>query len=83
MDVCRPPAEPNVYGNADTNNPERAVGGNILWPPPDYRATWVAAWNGMVVLGHSSGGISLLEFEQGLKTITIGNPLHEPGEPDL
>jgi WD40 repeat protein len=41
----------------------------ILWLPPDYRATCVAVWNGMVVLGHASGGISFLEFEQGLKTV--------------
>jgi len=41
----------------------------ILWLPPNYRATCVANWNGMVVLGHSSGGISFLEFEEGLKTV--------------
>ena len=44
-------------------------GERILWLPRDYRATCVAVWNGMVVLGHSSGGISFLEFKQGLKTI--------------
>jgi WD40 repeat protein len=42
---------------------------SILWLPPDYRATCVANWNGMVVLGHSSGGMSFLEFEEGLKTL--------------
>jgi len=42
-------------------------GESILWLPPDYRATRVAIWNGIVVLGHSSGGISFLEFEQGVK----------------
>jgi len=36
---------------------------NILWLPPDYRATCIAVWNGVVVLGHLSGGISFLEFE--------------------
>ena len=41
----------------------------ILWLPPDYRATCVANWNGMVVLGHSSGGVSFLEFEKGLKAV--------------
>ncbi|OCK81844.1 WD40 repeat-like protein [Lepidopterella palustris CBS 459.81] len=45
-------------------------GETILWFPYDYRATCVANWNGMVALGHSSGGISLLEFKEGLKTIT-------------
>jgi WD40 repeat protein len=44
-------------------------GTNILWLPPDYRATCVAVRDGMVVLGHSSGGISFLAFEQGLKTV--------------
>ena len=44
-------------------------GTNILWLPYDYRATCVANWNGMVVLGHSSGGMSFLEFEVGLKTV--------------
>jgi hypothetical protein len=27
----------------------------------------VAKWNGMVMLGHSSVGISFLEFEEGVK----------------
>src|SRR5271154_658373 len=35
---------------------------NILWLPPDYRATCVTVWNGIVALGHSSGDISFLEF---------------------
>jgi WD40 repeat protein len=43
--------------------------GNILWLPLDYRATCVANWNGMVVLGHSLGGVSILEFKEGLKTV--------------
>ena len=44
-------------------------GENILWLPPDYRATCVAVWNGIIVLGHVSGGISFLQFKQGLKTV--------------
>jgi WD40 repeat protein len=44
-------------------------GESILWLPPDYRATCVDVWNGIVVLGHSSGEISFLKFEQGLKTV--------------
>ena len=44
-------------------------GTNILWLPYDYQATCVAVWDGMVVLGHSSGRISFLEFEQGSKTV--------------
>ncbi|KAH0558666.1 hypothetical protein GP486_004684 [Trichoglossum hirsutum] len=52
-----------------SNNWVAEEGANILWLPPDYRATCVAVWGGMVVLGHSSGRISFLEFEQGSKTI--------------
>jgi WD40 repeat protein len=44
-------------------------GEGILCLPPDYRVTCVAVWDGMVVLGHSSGRISFLKFEVGLKTI--------------
>ena len=42
---------------------------NILWLPPDYRATCMAVWNRIVVFGHSSGGISFLQFKQGSKLI--------------
>ena len=44
-------------------------GRNLLWLPPDYRATCVAVWNGIVLLGHSSGGITFLEFKEGTKLI--------------
>ena len=44
-------------------------GANILWLSPDYRAACVAVRDGMVVLGHSSGSISFLKFEEGSKTI--------------
>ena len=44
-------------------------GVNILWLPPDYRATFVAVRDGVIVLGHSSGSISFLKFEEGPKTI--------------
>ncbi|KAI9768893.1 MAG: hypothetical protein M1839_003847 [Geoglossum umbratile] len=36
-------------------------GANILWLPPDYRATCVAVRDGMVVLGHSSGAILCID----------------------
>jgi WD40 repeat protein len=42
---------------------------SILWLPPDYRATCVAVWNGIIVLGHLSGRISILGFKEGLKLI--------------
>jgi WD40 repeat protein len=35
----------------------------LLWLPPDYRATCVAVWNKIVVLGHSSGRVSVLAFK--------------------
>jgi WD40 repeat protein len=38
---------------------------NILWLPPDYRATCEAVWNKVIVLGHSSGRISILGFKEG------------------
>ena len=41
----------------------------FLWLPPDYHATCIAIWNGIVVLGHSSGRISFVEFDQGSKLI--------------
>jgi hypothetical protein len=44
-------------------------GADILWLPPNYRATCVAVRDGMVVLGHSSGNISFLKFEEGSKTV--------------
>jgi nucleoside phosphorylase len=44
-------------------------GADILWLPPDYRATCVAVRDGMVVLGHSSGNISFITFEEGSKTV--------------
>jgi WD40 repeat protein len=42
---------------------------NILWLPPDYRSTCDTIWDQTVVLGHSSGGLSFLEFKQGPKLI--------------
>jgi WD40 repeat protein len=35
----------------------------LLWLPPEYRATCVAVWNKIVVLGHSSGRVSVLAFK--------------------
>ena len=42
---------------------------NILWLPPDYRPTCQAIWNGIVVLGHSTGRISFFKFTQGANLI--------------
>ena len=41
----------------------------ILWLPPEYRATSIVVWNRIIVLGHSSGRISVLEFKEGSKPI--------------
>jgi WD40 repeat protein len=38
-------------------------GERILWLPPDYRASCQAIWNDCVVLGHSSGRISIFEIK--------------------
>jgi len=35
---------------------------HLLWIPPDYRATSVAVFRGIVILGHASGRVSILEF---------------------
>ena len=37
-------------------------GKNILWLPPDYRATCTASYNNMLVLGHASGQVTFLTF---------------------
>ncbi|KAG4428260.1 hypothetical protein IFR05_016256 [Cadophora sp. M221] len=45
---------------------------NILWLPPDYRPSYSyssATWNRNLVIGHSSGRISFLRFEEGAKLI--------------
>ena len=34
----------------------------LLWLPPDYRATSVAVFEDVVVLGHALGGVSMIEF---------------------
>ena len=44
-------------------------GKNILWLPPDYRATCVAVWNGTIVLGLAWWGILFLQFELGSKMV--------------
>jgi WD40 repeat protein len=43
--------------------------GKILWLPPEYRATSIAIWNRIIVLGHSSGRISYLGFKERSKLI--------------
>src|SRR5262249_46328154 len=35
---------------------------NILWLPPDYRATYAAVQNNTLALGHESGRITFLQF---------------------
>jgi WD40 repeat protein len=35
---------------------------NILWLPSDCRATCAAVWNHVLVMGHASGCVSILEF---------------------
>jgi WD40 repeat protein len=38
------------------------VGQNLIWLPPDYRATCAAVRNNLLVLGHVSGQVTFLEF---------------------
>ena len=42
---------------------------NILWLPPDYRETCLVTWNRSLVIGHSSGRISLFCFKKGAKLV--------------
>ncbi|KAH8650398.1 beta transducin-like protein HET-D2Y [Tricladium varicosporioides] len=44
---------------------------DILWLPPDYRSTCEAVWDKSIVLGHSSGRLSILQFKQGPKLIPL------------
>ena len=41
----------------------------VIWLPPDYRSTCEATWNKFIVLGHSSGRISILGFKEESKHI--------------
>jgi WD40 repeat protein len=42
----------------------------VLWLPPNYQSpSCEAVWNGKLVLGYSSGQISLLGFQEGLKVL--------------
>ena len=43
--------------------------GKILWLPPDYRETSTALWNRNIVIGHSSGRISVFGFKEKSKYI--------------
>jgi hypothetical protein len=44
-------------------------GSNLVFLPPAYRATCEAVWNNIIVLGHSSGRISILGIKEGSKLI--------------
>jgi WD40 repeat protein len=41
----------------------------ILWLPPNYRVTCTAVWNSNIILGHSSGRVSIYDFSKGPKLI--------------
>ncbi|KAM3089323.1 hypothetical protein ACMFMG_000927 [Clarireedia jacksonii] len=42
---------------------------NLLWLPPGYRPTCEAIWGGVIALGHQSGGVSILQLQQGPKLV--------------
>jgi WD40 repeat protein len=45
-------------------------GAKILWLPPEYRQpSYVAVWNQSLVLGYSSGRVSIIGFKAGPKTM--------------
>ena len=37
-------------------------GENVVWLPPDYRATCAAFYNNLLVLGHRSGQVTFFKF---------------------
>jgi WD40 repeat protein len=41
----------------------------LLWLPPEYRGTSMSVWKRIIVLGHSSGRITILGFKEGSKYI--------------
>ncbi len=43
---------------------------NLLWLPSSYRPTCEATCGGIIALGHSSGGLSILQLQEGPKLIT-------------
>ncbi|KAH6696713.1 WD40-repeat-containing domain protein [Leptodontidium sp. MPI-SDFR-AT-0119] len=43
---------------------------SFLWLPTGYRATSIAVWGRIIVLGHKSGRISFLQIQQGPKLVT-------------
>jgi WD40 repeat protein len=43
---------------------------NLLWLPPGYRPTCEATWDGVIALGHQSGGVSILQLQLGPKLMT-------------
>ncbi|CZS92457.1 uncharacterized protein RAG0_03011 [Rhynchosporium agropyri] len=43
---------------------------NLLWLPASYRPTCEAAWGGIITLGHSSVGVSVIQFQHWLKLVT-------------
>jgi WD40 repeat protein len=41
----------------------------LLWLPPDHRSSYVAVWNKSLVLGTSSGRVSIIGFKEGSKFV--------------
>ena len=41
----------------------------LIWLPPEYQGTTISVWKRIIVLGHSSGRISILGFKDGSKYI--------------
>ena len=58
-----------AYTLLTSNNWAAKGGSNLLWLPPAYRATCEALWKEVIVLGHSSGKVSILGFKEGSRLI--------------
>jgi len=61
LDTC-PHQERSIHRIGYNDEWVTQDGQNILWLPPDYRASCSARFNNMLVLGHQSGQLTFLEF---------------------
>ncbi|KAI1089482.1 vegetative incompatibility protein HET-E-1 [Rostrohypoxylon terebratum] len=56
------PSSTRPYALFVTNDWLRRETNNVVWLPNEYHATDVATWDNLVVMGHSTGAISFIEF---------------------
>jgi WD40 repeat protein len=57
------PPDSKTYKVSKSGNWIKEGASNLLWLQHEYRATCEAVWKNTIALGHTSGRISILEFE--------------------